>query len=89
MLSTVDKQYKTIANSIANLSYNLLGYLPAPTVYGLIHDAGKGGNSRLAMGMLMFSPMISIFSLYIGAYLIFKHDLLHYKVQANRSANKS
>ena len=81
MLSTVQKEYKTIANSIANLSYNLLGYLPAPTVYGLIHDAGEGGNSRLAMMMLMFSPIISILSLYIGAYIIFKHDILHYKLQ--------
>ena len=81
MLSTVDKQYKTIANSIANLSYNLLGYLPAPTVYGLIHDAGEGNNSRWAMGVLMFSPIISIGSLYMGAYLIMKHDILHYEIQ--------
>lgn len=81
MLSTVDKQYKTIANSIANLSYNLIGYLPAPTIYGLIHDAGEGGNSRWAMGVLMFSPIISITCLYLGAFLIIKNDLLHYSLQ--------
>ena len=90
MLSTVDKQYKTIANSIANLSYNLLGYLPAPTVYGLIHDAGEGNNSRWAMGVLMFSPIISIVSLYMGAYLIMKHDILHYEIQiAGRPSYRS
>ena len=49
MLNTVDKEFKTTANSIANLSYNLLGYLPAPTVYGLIYDAGDGGNARQAL----------------------------------------
>ena len=31
---------------MANLSYNLLGYLPAPFVYGAIYDSGDGGNSR-------------------------------------------
>ena len=46
MLNTVDGSQKTTANSLANLSYNLLGYLPAPFVYGAIYDAGEGGNSR-------------------------------------------
>jgi len=29
---------KAKANSIANLSYNLLGYLPAPFLYGICRD---------------------------------------------------
>ena len=39
MLNTVDQAHKTTANSLANLSYNLLGYLPAPFVYGAVKDA--------------------------------------------------
>jgi hypothetical protein len=40
MLNTIDGNLKTTANSLANLSYNLIGYLPAPFVYGAIYDSG-------------------------------------------------
>lgn len=46
MLNTVDQSLKTTANSLANLSYNMLGYLPAPFVYGAIYDFGEGKNAR-------------------------------------------
>ena len=46
MLNTVDQSLKTTANSIANLSYNMLGFLPAPFVYGAIYDFGEGKNAR-------------------------------------------
>lgn len=43
------------ANSIANLSYNLLGYFPAPSVYGFaVFLAGKP-NSGWGMGALMYA----------------------------------
>jgi MFS family permease len=37
LLNTCPASLRTIANSIANLVYNLLGYLPAPYIYGLIY----------------------------------------------------
>jgi sugar phosphate permease len=36
MIASVDEKQKTTANSFANLAYNLFGYLPAPTVYGIV-----------------------------------------------------
>lgn len=36
MIASVDEKQKTTANSFANLAYNLFGYLPAPTVYGVV-----------------------------------------------------
>ena len=36
MLTCIEQDYKSHANSLANMSYNLFGYLPAPTIYGLI-----------------------------------------------------
>lgn len=62
------------------MSYNLLGYLPAPTVYGLIYDAGTGGNSRHAMATLMFTPVISLLFLGAGGYLIVRDDVLKYSL---------
>ena len=81
MLNTVEGSQKTTANSLANLSYNLLGYLPSPFVYGAIYDSGDGNNSRLAMGVLMYSPIISVVTLLSAGYLIDRDNVLHYKEQ--------
>ena len=80
MLNTVPKSLKTTANSIANLSYNLIGYLPAPSIYGLIYDSGEGKNAREAMATLMFTPTLSVIFLFTGAYYIVKNDILNYKL---------
>jgi hypothetical protein len=37
LLNTMPPSLRTMANSIANLMYNLLGYLPAPFVYGFAY----------------------------------------------------
>ena len=79
MLNTVDQNLKTTANSLANLSYNMLGYLPAPFVYGAIYDFGDGNNARYAMGTLMFSPIISVVTLCWAGYLIKRDNILGYK----------
>lgn len=71
MLNTVKDELRTSANSIANIWYNLLGFLPAPYVYGLISDSGKGDNKRLAMRLLMFIPVISVlFLLWAALYML-------------------
>ena len=88
MLSTVDSQFKTSANSMANLFYNLLGYLPAPTVYGLIHDAGEGNNAQYALAVLMFMPTISLVCILVAGYLLTKNDTLGYIKQALEKAKK-
>lgn len=88
MLSTIDKQFKTTANSIANLSYNLLGYLPAPSIYGLIYDSGGGGNARAAMATLMFTPIISLLCMIAAAYILIRDDVLQYKQQAQEKKAK-
>jgi MFS family permease len=38
MLNSVDQEKRTTANSMATLSYNLFGYLPAPFIYGATSD---------------------------------------------------
>lgn len=61
MLNTVEENLKTSANAIANMTYNLLGFLPSPYVYGAISDIGPviGGNKRLAMGINLCLPITS------------------------------
>jgi len=78
MLNTVSKDVKTTANSIANLSYNMLGFLPAPFVYGSIYDFGEGGHARYAMATLMFTPVISVLTLVLAGHFIVKDNILGY-----------
>lgn len=86
MLSTVSVEQKTTANSIANLSYNIFGFLPAPFVYGAIYDMGSGGNSRLAMGQLMFAPIIPVILLGYTVYRIIKDDTFDFKENEQEKA---
>ena len=46
MITRVPPKMRTQANSIANLSYNLFGFFPAPSVYGIVYQATGSGTSR-------------------------------------------
>ena len=57
-LTKVEPEMRPRANSLANLSYNLLGYFPAPSVYGLaVYLHGKP-NSGWGMGSLMYASTL-------------------------------
>lgn len=64
MLNQVPSSSRALANSIANLVYNLLGYLPAPFAYGLAFDlwGGHWGLISLQSGM--------IFSIFMAVVLL-------------------
>jgi len=46
MLNTVRSNLRTSANCLANVFYNLLGFLPGPFLYELISNSGEGNNKR-------------------------------------------
>lgn len=54
LLNSVRPNERTIANSLANLSYNLFGYLPSPFVYGFVCTLTGGNQSHYGMALLMF-----------------------------------
>lgn len=49
LLNSVPIPCRTMANSIANLFYNLFGYLPAPYAYGLAYQLTGSGTSRAGL----------------------------------------
>lgn len=61
---------KTSANSIANTVYNILGFLPAPIIFGFISDMGPkvGGNKRAAMMFLMSVPIAAVTFMFFAAF---------------------
>ena len=60
---------KTQANGFAFLVYNLLGYLPAPFLYGGIQNiSGQGSKSHYGMGLLMFWTVLGNLFLFLAGY---------------------
>jgi len=68
MLNSVEESRRTTANSIATLSYNLFGFLPAPCIYGYISTLGSNEmrSSRWAMGFLTWAPLFTVLLLVLG-----------------------
>jgi len=64
MINSVPAKQKTAANSISNLLQNLLGYLPAPGLYGFV--ASMTSTLRIPMGMLMYSTIFTVLVLTYG-----------------------
>jgi hypothetical protein len=81
MLNSVPLNNRATANALAVLAYNLLGYLPAPFIYGWISTFGVYDDekdpivkqeaeiyaSRWAMGVLLFWTVLSVSSLWFGS----------------------
>jgi hypothetical protein len=65
MLNSVAENKKISANSLAQLAFNLIGYLPAPTFYGFVAQLCSDENSKIPMGCLLSTTVITI------AFLIF------------------
>ena len=68
MIDSVKADQRASANSIANLTYNLLGYFPAAQVYGYIAGLTEkyNWNSKWAMGALLYSTILTIGLLFTG-----------------------
>ena len=69
MINSVKEHQKPSANSIANLCYNLFGFLPAPSVYGAISSIAGPNHPRIAMGCLLWSTVFTISALLYGIKL--------------------
>ncbi|CDW89605.1 major facilitator superfamily protein [Stylonychia lemnae] len=86
LLNTCPASLRTIANSIANLVYNLLGYLPAPYIYGLIYQLDGSGESRAGMLSLQISAVAS--SALLGLLLIKMRALEKKQKATNQTKNQ-
>ena len=58
MLNQVPPNLRTMANSVANFSYNLFGYLPAPVLYGFFYTMGDCEHNHYGLiAIQMFTVM--------------------------------
>ena len=63
MLNSVPENLRTSANSLANLSYNCLGYMPSPILYGFISSLVETNKtkmkSRIPMAVILYSVFLT------------------------------
>jgi len=68
MLSSIPEGIKEVAYSLTHLCYNLLGYLPAPILYGLVCSVTGGTNSRFGLVFLMMFSLLGVFFLFLATH---------------------
>ena len=66
MLSSVQLELRSSANSICHLFSNLLGYIPAPILYGLAQELHTSPDSRAGMTLLTFWTAFGTLFIYSG-----------------------
>lgn len=63
MLNAAPIAYKEVANSLTYFCYNILGYLPAPVIYGLIRTYTGGDESIWGLVFIMSISLFGVFFL--------------------------
>ena len=73
MIAAIPENSKEIGNSISQLFYNLIGYLPAPFVYGLVCKYTGGSKSRYGLGVLVLWGIFGVICLYFARLFDFEN----------------
>ena len=60
MLNCVPELMRTSGSSLAQMFYNSLGYLPAPTFYGWVANMVGDPNSKIPLSCLLYSSLVTI-----------------------------
>ena len=63
LLNSLDANMKEAGNSITQIIYNLIGYFPAPFLYGLVCNLTGGKKSKWGLIMLMSFTVVGMFYL--------------------------
>jgi hypothetical protein len=71
IISTLPNNLRGSANSVTCFLSNLLGYLPAPFVYGTINETYKISNPKIAFFFIMYYSVSGVLFLFIA--LIFRY----------------
>ena len=71
MISTIPDNYKEIGNSLTQLFYNLIGFLPSPYIYGLVTSYTGGEDSKWGLSVIILWSFFGFMALLFGQkYLI-------------------
>lgn len=65
MINAAPRKHKALANSIAYVSYNLLGYVPGPLLYGVLTHI-NGPESKIGMFVLIYSLILCVLMIWFA-----------------------
>ena len=77
MIASIPENSKEIGNSVTQLFYNLIGYLPSPFIYGFVCKYTGGSKSRWGLTVLVLWGMLGVLFLYYAK----KYDFIFYEIE--------
>ena len=77
MIASIPENSKEIGNSVTQLFYNLIGYLPSPFIYGFVCKYTGGSKSRWGLTVLVLWGMLGVLFLYFAK----KYDFIFYEIE--------
>ena len=84
MISCIPENFKEIGNSITQLCYNLIGFLPSPFIYGLVSSYTGGEDSKWGLSVIILWSFFGFISLIFARY-IFINDEVN-EIYANKES---
>ena len=75
MIASIPENKKEIGNSISQLFYNLIGYLPSPFIYGLVCKYTGGSKSKCGLVVLVLWGVLGVINLYFAKRYEFEDNI--------------
>lgn len=72
MISSLRKQLRAPGNSISNIFQCLLGFLPAPFVYGIIYEHTENYDNKIAMNVILSYSIVGVIFIFVSMMLNYK-----------------
>lgn len=72
MISSLNPDLRAAGNSISNIMQNLLGFLPAPFIYGVIYKFSKDYDKKLAFTCTLYYAFVGVIFITLSLYVRFK-----------------
>ena len=75
MISSIPDSYKEVGNSITQLCYNLIGFLPSPFIYGLVSSYTGGSDSKWGLSVIILWSFFGFISLLIAKSIFINNEI--------------
>lgn len=71
MICSLKPELRAVGNSISVVLQCILGFIPAPFVYGIIYNYSKSYDQKLAMALVLWYSIVGVIFYIIGTYYRF------------------
>jgi MFS transporter, Spinster family, sphingosine-1-phosphate transporter len=68
MISSLKSDLRAAGNSVSNIMQNLIGFLPAPLIYGFIFERTKDSDPKLAMCVTLYYSSVGVLFIALAFY---------------------